>query len=50
VGSCMPEALTKALEPRFLTPNSPHTLTFVYSSAQGNHDGERCRPFLPMRA
>ncbi len=39
VGSCMPEALNKALEQRFLMTGSPKNLTLFYSSAQGNRDG-----------
>ena len=31
VGSCMPEALNKALEQRFLMTGSPKNLTLFYS-------------------
>lgn len=39
VGSCCPEALTKALEKRFLSEGNPKHLTLFYSAAQGNRDG-----------
>lgn len=39
VGSCCPEALTKALEKRFLETGSPKNLTLFYCAAQGNRDG-----------
>lgn len=39
VGSCMPEALNKAMEKRFLDTGSPKNLTIFYCAGQGNRDG-----------
>lgn len=39
VGSSCPEALTKALEKRFLEKGKPENITLFYSAAQGNRDG-----------
>jgi len=39
VGSACAEALTKALEKRFLETGSPQNLTYFYAAAQGNRDG-----------
>ena len=39
VASGCPEALTKALEKRFLDTGKPQNITLFYSAAQGNRDG-----------
>lgn len=39
VGSGCPEALTKALEKRFLETGEPKNLTYFYPGSQGNRDG-----------
>lgn len=39
VGSANPEALSKALEKRFLETGSPKNLTLIYAASQGNRDG-----------
>ncbi|WP_130862857.1 acyl CoA:acetate/3-ketoacid CoA transferase [Bacilliculturomica massiliensis] len=39
VGSSCPEALSKALEQRFLETGKPEGLTLFYAAAQGNRDG-----------
>ena len=39
VASCIPEALNKAVERRFLETGHPRDLTYLYVSSQGNRDG-----------
>lgn len=39
VSSAHPEALTKALEKRFLDTNTPQNLTYIYAGSQGKRDG-----------
>ncbi len=45
VGSGCPEALSKALENRFLTTGEPKDLTYFYPAAQGNRDGRGAEHF-----
>lgn len=45
VASGCPEALTKALEKRFLETGKPENLTLFYSAAQGNRDGSGAEHF-----
>ena len=39
VGSAIPEALTGAMEKRFLETGHPRDITFFYAGSQGNRDG-----------
>ena len=39
VSSCIPEALNKAVEKRFLNTGHPKSLTYIYASSQGNKKG-----------
>lgn len=39
VSSCIPEALNKAVEQRFLNTGHPKNLTYLYASSQGNKKG-----------
>ncbi|MGI6499016.1 MAG: acyl CoA:acetate/3-ketoacid CoA transferase [Oscillospiraceae bacterium] len=39
VASCIPEALNKAVEKRFLETGHPKGITYVYAGSQGNRDG-----------
>lgn len=45
VASGCPEALTKALEQRFLETGKPEAVTLFYSAAQGNRDGSGAEHF-----
>ncbi len=49
VASDMPEALSKALEQRFLETGSPRDLTLFYAAAQGNRDGSAASHFAGTR-
>lgn len=39
VASCIPEALNKAVEKRFLETGHPKGITYIYAGSQGNRDG-----------
>ena len=39
VGNCLPEALNKAIEKKFLETGYPQNLTFFYPGSQGNRNG-----------
>lgn len=45
VASGCPEALTKALERRFLQTGTPKNITLFYAAAQGNRDGSGAEHF-----
>src|SRR5665648_1189389 len=45
VGSGCPEALTKALEKRFLETGEPNSLTYFFPGLQGNRDGRGAEHF-----
>jgi len=45
VGSGCPEALTKALEQRFLQTGEPNNLTYFFPGSQGNRDGRGAEHF-----
>ncbi|MBK5246367.1 MAG: 3-oxoacid CoA-transferase [Peptostreptococcaceae bacterium] len=45
VGSGCPEALTKALEKRFLETGEPNNLTYFFPGSQGNRDGRGAEHF-----
>lgn len=39
VGNCLPEALNKTIEKKFLETGSPRDLTFFYAASQGSRNG-----------
>lgn len=45
VASCIPEALNKALEKRFLETGHPRDITYIYAGSQGNRDGRGAERF-----
>ena len=46
VSCAHPEALTKALEKRFLETGSPKNLTYMYAASQGKRDGRGGKAYI----